>query len=177
MANMNVTDYDTHRQHNHAISAGGYPLAGTYGQTTSHAHALRSAQYLSTVNPMIQHSHDNPTIAPFTQAFAGMNLQPPYASAGRPGSQVSATTEYNGMSLGQTQTLYLPSAQQLLYPGGHILSGTNTTQTANPMYTPVTQYVHQNNYPGYGQRNTDNSPNSQTWTPRIHSDGSQPVPT
>jgi len=177
MANVNTTDYDSQRQQNHAVSAGGYPLASAYGQPTSHAHALRSAQYISTANPMIQHSHGNSSMASLAQSFAGMSLQSPYASAGRLGSQISATTEYGGVPLGQPAALYLPNAQQLLYPGAHILSGTTTAHTTNPVYAPVTPYVQQNNYPGYGQRNDDNSPNSQTWTPRIPSDGSQPVPT
>jgi len=177
MANVNVTDFDPKRQRNYAASTSGYPLAGAYAQPASQAHAIRTAQYLSTTNSMIQHTHGNSGMDALVQSFCGMSLQPPYASAGKPGSQMSATTEYSAMPLSQAPALYIPNTQQLLYPGGHLMSGVNTAQAANLMYTPISQYVQRNNYPGYGQRNNDNNPNAQMWTSHIPSDGSQGMPT
>lgn len=179
MANVNVTDYDSQRQQTYSTSTSGYPLTTTFGQVqpASHAQALRAAQYLSAGNPIMQHSHPNSGMGALAQSFGGMSLQAPYAPAGRSGSQMSASTDYHsGVALSQAPALYLPNGQQLLYPGGHFMSGANTTQAAAGLYTPMGSYVQQNSYPGYGQR-TENSPNSQLWTPRVPSDGSQGMPT
>lgn len=177
MANVNITDFDSQRQHTYGNSTSGYPLTSPYGQPASHAQALRAAQYLSTGNPMMQQSHPNSGMAALAQSFGGMSLQSPYSPAGRPGSQMPAPTDYHsGVALSQAPAMYISNQQQLLYPGGHLMSGTNTAQAAAGLYTPMPSIVQSCGYPGYGQR-TEASPNSQLWTPRIASDGSQGMPT
>jgi len=176
MAAVNVTDYDSQRQHAYGTSAGNYPVASAYSQPASHAQALRAAQYLSAGNPMPQHSHPNSGMVALAQSFGAMSLQTPYVTAGRHGSQISASTDYHGgVTMAQAPALYLPNGQQFLYPPGHLMSGANTAQAPTGIYPPMGSYMQQNTYPGCGQR-TDGSPNSQMWTPRMPSDCSQGMP-
>jgi hypothetical protein len=172
MATHNMSEFGTHRKNAYATTAG-YPMSGgVYGHTGSQASALRAAPYMSAGNPMMQHAHGEPGLAALANGFGAMSLNNPFAAASRAGSQVPATaSEYGGLPMSQSHSMYLPTQSQFLFAGGHMLPGAAGSQSGSSMYTPISHYMQPVNY-GYSQQMQDNSPQSHTWTPRIPSDGS-----
>jgi hypothetical protein len=174
MAAHNLSDFGSHRKNAYAAAAG-YSIAGPYGHTGSQASALRAAPYMSAGNPMMQHAHGDGNLAALANGFGAMSLNS-YAAAGRASSQVPATSsDYGGLHMNQSHSMYMPNQSQFLYSGGHMLPGASGTQATSSMnsiggvYTPVTHYMQPVNY-GYAQQMQDHSHQGQTWTPRIASD-------
>jgi hypothetical protein len=178
----NINDSVAQRKGSYGANApNGYPVQN-YGYPASQAQALRTAPYIATANPMMQHAHGD-SVAALAHGFGAMALQhPSFGSANRSNSQMTAAAtmanEYPSAGAIHSQGFYLPAGQQMNYIGGHIVPSSTATQSSSTMYPQVGHYMQQSNYPtGYmSQVGTENN-HSQSWSSRVPSDGSHTMPT
>ena len=161
------------RQNNYA----GFQSA--YGSQPNHyssaEQAPRAPNYLHPTMPMASQHPANNTMATLTQGLGALTLQQASYAHNKPSPQLSNSSAYGGVPIGQHMPASLYGAgQYLTYPGGYMNQNStqphSTMQQTPAMYSPVTAgFMPQHGYQGYSQHVNNHSPLSQNWSSRVPS--------